>query len=127
MTWGLTLGTEPQGRTADAVIMLAGGSFLLLTFLWVENRKGDQAMMPLGLFASRGFVGLTLLTLMLYGALAGLLVLVPYVLMQEAEYSGLAAGAALLPFPLVIAATSPMIGALSGRIGAKSRSSPDLW
>jgi predicted MFS family arabinose efflux permease len=76
-------------------------------------------MMPLALFASRSFVGLTLLTLMLYGALAGLLVLVPYVLIREAGYSGLAAGAALLPFPLVIATTSPMIGALSGRIGAR--------
>jgi hypothetical protein len=57
-------------------------------------------MMPLALFASRSFVGITFLTLMLYGALAGLLVLVPYVLIREAGYSGLAAGAALLPFPL---------------------------
>jgi MFS family permease len=56
---------------------------------------------------------------MLYGALAGLLVLVPYVLIREAGYSGLAAGAALVPFPLVIATTSPVIGALSGRVGAR--------
>jgi predicted MFS family arabinose efflux permease len=76
-------------------------------------------MMPLALFASRSFVGITLLTLMLYAALAGLLVLVPYVLIQEAGYSGVAAGAALLPFPLVIATTSPMMGALAGRIGAR--------
>ena len=39
-------------------------------------------MMPLALFASRSFVGINLLTLMLYAALAGLLVLVPYVLIQ---------------------------------------------
>jgi hypothetical protein len=38
--------------------------------------------MPLALFASRSFVGITFLTLMLYGALAGLLVLVPYVLIR---------------------------------------------
>jgi hypothetical protein len=76
-------------------------------------------MMPLTLFGSRSFVGITLLTLMLYGELASLLVLVLYVLIQEAGYSGLAAGAALLPFPLVIAAASPLIGALTGRIGAK--------
>jgi EmrB/QacA subfamily drug resistance transporter len=119
LTWGLTLGTGPQGWSADAVVSLATGSFLLLAFLWVENRKGDRAMMPLALFASRSFVGITLLTLMLYGALAGLLVLIPYVLIREAGYSGLAAGAALLPFPLVLATTSPVIGALSGRIGAR--------
>ena len=75
--------------------------------------------MPLALFASRSFVGITLLTLMLYAALAGLLVLVPYVLIEEAGYSAVAAGAALLPFPLVIATTSPMIGALAGAIGAR--------
>ena len=119
LTWGLTLGTGPQGWSADPVIAVATGSFLLVAFLWVENRKGDQAMMPLALFASRSFAGITLLTFMLYAALAGLLVLVPYVLIQEAGYSGVAAGAALLPFPLVIATTSPMMGALAGRIGAK--------
>ena len=119
LTWGLTRGTGPQGWSADAVATLATGSFLLVAFLWVEHRKGDQAMMPLTLFGSRSFVGITLLTLTLYGALAGLLVLVPYVLIQEAGYSGLAAGAALLPFPLVIATMSPLIGALSGRIGAR--------
>ena len=47
----------------------------------------------------------TLLTLMLHAALAGLMVLVSYVLIQEAGYSGVAAGAALLSFPLVIATT----------------------
>lgn len=119
LTWGLTLGTGPQGWSAGAVVALAAGSFLFLAFLWVENRKGNQAMMPLALFASRSFVGLTLLTLMLYGALAGLLVLVPYLLIREAGYSGVAAGAALLPFPLVIAVASPAAGALSGRIGAR--------
>jgi hypothetical protein len=76
-------------------------------------------MIPLALFASRSFVGITLLTLMLYAALAGLFVLVPYVLIREAGYSGVAAGAALLPFPLLIATTSPMMGALAGRIGAR--------
>jgi EmrB/QacA subfamily drug resistance transporter len=119
LTWGLTRGTGPQGWSADAVATMATGSFLLVAFLWVEHRKGDQAMMPLTLFGSRSFLGITLLTLTLYGALAGLLVLVPYVLIQEAGYSGLAAGAALLPFPLVIATMSPLIGTLSGRIGAR--------
>jgi MFS family permease len=78
LTWGLTLGTGPQGWSAEAVIALATGLFLLLAFLCVEYRKGDQAMMPLALFASRSFVGINFLTLMLYAALAALLVLVPY-------------------------------------------------
>jgi predicted MFS family arabinose efflux permease len=120
LTWGLTAGSGPGGWTAAAAIAIAAGAMLFTAFLWVEKAKGERAMMPLALFASRGFVGLTLLTLTLYGALSGLLVLVPYVLIKAAGYSGLAAGAALLPLPLVIAATSPMMGALAGRIGPRA-------
>ena len=76
-------------------------------------------MMPLALFASKSFVGLTLLTLFLYGALGGLFVLIPYVLIEEAHYPATAAGAALLPLPLVLAVASPMIGSLSERIGPR--------
>ena len=52
-------------------------------------------MMPLQLFATPRFVGLTLVTFLLYGGIGALLVLVPYVLIQIAGYSATAAGAAL--------------------------------
>ncbi len=38
--------------------------------------------------------------------------------MGAGGYSATAAGAALLPFPLVLAALSPAMGALAGRIGS---------
>jgi predicted MFS family arabinose efflux permease len=44
-------------------------------------------------------------------------VLVPYVLIRAAGYSGTAAGAALLPLPLVLTVTSPVAGAIAGRLG----------
>ena len=119
LTWGLTMGSGRQGWTAPAVTALVAGVVLSLAFVWVEKRRGDRAMMPLALFASRSFVGLTLLTLLLYGALGGLLVLVPYELIQAAGYSATAAGAALLPFPLIMSVASPPLGALAGRIGAR--------
>jgi predicted MFS family arabinose efflux permease len=76
-------------------------------------------MMPLSLFGSPSFVGLTLLTLLLYGALGGLFVLVPYVLIQAAGYTATQAGAALLPLPLVIAVASPAAGALAAKVGPR--------
>jgi predicted MFS family arabinose efflux permease len=85
--------------------------------VWLEKIRGERAMMPLALFGSPTFIGLTLLTLLLYGALGGLLVLLPYVLISVAHYSATAAGAALLPFPLVVAVVSPVMGAIAGRIG----------
>ena len=120
LTFGLTAGTGGRGWSAAAISALVIGAIFLLLFLWVERRKRDEAMMPLALFASRGFIGITLLTLLLYGALGGFLVLIPYVLIQAEHYSATAAGAALLPFPLVIAAVSRPIGALAGRTGPRA-------
>jgi predicted MFS family arabinose efflux permease len=88
-------------------------------FLAVEGRRGAHAAMPLSLFSSATFVGLTMLTLLVYGALAALLLLVPYVLIEGGHFSATAAGAALLPAPLVIALLSPAAGALAGRLGAR--------
>lgn len=76
-------------------------------------------MMPLSLFASRPFVGLTLLTLLLYGALGGLLVLLPYLLIVGGGYTPTQAGLSLLPFSLVLGASSRIAGRVSGRIGPR--------
>src|SRR5665213_2179893 len=84
VTWALTVGSGPAGWTAPALIAAAAGALSLLAFVAVEKHRGEGAMMPLALFASASFVGLTLLTLLLYGALGGLLVLIPYVLIQSA-------------------------------------------
>jgi EmrB/QacA subfamily drug resistance transporter len=119
LTWALTVGSGPAGWTAVAIIALVAGFGLLIAFIWIEKLRGENAMMPLALFASPNFVGLTLLTVLLYGALGGLVVLIPYVLIRAAAYSGTAAGAALLPFAVILALVSPLIGGLSGRIGAR--------
>jgi EmrB/QacA subfamily drug resistance transporter len=119
LTWALTLGSGRGGWSPAAVGGMALALATLAGFVWVERRRGERAMTPPSLFASSTFVGLTLLTLLLYGALGGLFVLVPFVLIKGAGYSGTAAGAALLPLPLVLAAASPLMGALAGRIGSR--------
>ncbi len=119
LTWALTIGSGRAGWNAEAVLAAVIGAALLLAFVWLERVRGERAMMPLALFGSRTFAGLSLLTLFLYGALGGLLVLLPYVLIVDTHYSGTEAGAALLPFPLVIAIASPAMGALAGRIGPR--------
>ena len=118
-TYGLTIGTGEEGWNMPALVGLAAGVVLLIAFAWTEIRRADRAMIPIALFASREFIGITLLTLFLYGALGGLLVLVPYVLITTAHYSNTAAGAALLPVPILIAGISPLVGGLAGRIGSR--------
>lgn len=119
LTWGLTDASSSPVLNLRSTCALLAGTLLIAGFLFVERRRGDAAMMPLTLFASRSFVGLALLTLLLYGALGGLLVLIPYVLIAGAGYSATLAGAALLPLPLVIALTSSSVGKLAARIGPR--------
>lgn len=119
VTWALIGVTGPEGGSSNGVISLLAGSALLAGFLVWEHKKGLTAMMPLALFGSPGFTGLTLLTFLLYGALGGLTVLLPYVLIVASGYSSTQAGAALLPIPLVLAVASPWLGGLAGRFGAR--------
>ena len=117
-TWALTEGSG-RGWSISALVALAAGGLFLIAFVFAERRRGDKAMMPLTLFASSNLVGLTVLTFLLYGALGGLFVLVPYVLIEVGGYTATQAGAALLPLPLVVALASPSAGALSGKIGPR--------
>ena len=119
LTWALTVGSGRSGWTPIALTAAAAAVLVLLVFLRLETKRGARAMMPMDLFASKGFVGLTLFTFLLYGAMGGLFVLLPYMLIKAAGYSATGAGAALLPLPLILTLTSPVAGALAGRIGAR--------
>ena len=119
LTWGLTLASGQGGWAGPAAFGIGAGGLLIAWFLWHEKKRGADAMMPLELFTSKVFVGLSLVTFLLYGGLGGLLVLLPYLLIDLKGYSATAAGAALLPMPLVIAMTAPMMGRLAVKFGPR--------
>ena len=120
---GPRIASDQKGVSVETACVLGAGGALIVGFLYVEKSHGQAAMMPLSLFGSASFIGLTLLTLLtllLYGALGGLLLLVPYVLIEARGYSATMAGAALLPLPLVVALTSSQMGKLAVRTGARA-------
>jgi EmrB/QacA subfamily drug resistance transporter len=119
LTWGLTIGAGRAGWTPTAILLMVAGIVAMLVFLLTERSRGERAMMPLTLFGSASFVGLTLLTFLLYGALGALMVVVPYMLIEAAGYSGTEAGSALMPFALILALASPWMGSIAGRIGPR--------
>ena len=119
LTWALTLAGSPAGPTPIAWLMILIAIGLLLVFVVVEARRGDRALVPTTLFSATTIVGLNVVTLLLYGALGALLVLVPYVLIEALGYSAAQAGAALLPLPVVMVLISPFAGSLAERVGAR--------
>jgi EmrB/QacA subfamily drug resistance transporter len=119
ITWGL--GAIPASGFYDKTVFgaLGVGAAFLLFFLAIEVRSGERAMMPVSLYESRNFSAANALTLLLYFALGGALYYLPFGLIRLGGYSATEAGAALLPFALIMGFSASFAGMLSDRFGPR--------
>jgi hypothetical protein len=97
---------------------LAAGVVGVIAFLGWESRHASP-MMPPALFRIPAFSGANLMTLFLYCALNGALFFLPFNLMQVQGYSATEAGAAFLPFTILVGGLSRWAGGLVDRVGAR--------
>jgi EmrB/QacA subfamily drug resistance transporter len=118
LAYGLISAPALGWSNSNVIVSLLAGLLLLAAFLWQEAHS-PSPMLPLELFRSRTFSLVNLLTFFLYAALGGALFFLPFALIQVQGFSAVLAGAAFLPFTIVMAALSRWSGGLLDRFGAK--------
>src|SRR3954471_9859498 len=114
LTYGLIEGSDLGWTSPVVLTALVAGVALLVGFVVFEGRTANP-MLPLEVFSSRQFSATNAVTFVVYGALGGVLFLLPVVLQEVAGYSPALAGTALLPVTVIMLALSSRSGALAAR------------
>jgi EmrB/QacA subfamily drug resistance transporter len=137
---------EEAGRTFDVLgAVLATASLALVTYALIEygslgptwtvmfvlvglavglgfvavERRAKSPMVPPSLFTERQFTGANLMTLVVYGALGGVLFFLTLQLQTVVGYGPLIAGLATLPMTLLMLFLAAKGGELGARIGPR--------
>jgi EmrB/QacA subfamily drug resistance transporter len=109
----------PLGAGHPIVLTAIAIGIVSLVLLAAVERRASSPMLPIALFRSRPFTLANVLTLLLYAALGVVMFLAPLNFIQVQGYTATAAGAALLPFAIIMFTLSRWSGGLVARVGSR--------
>ena len=118
LTYALIEGPSFGWSSPSILACIGVGAVAVVLFALVERRSRNP-MLPPRMFAERQFAATNAVTFVLYGALGGVLFLLPVALQQVAGYSPLAAGLSLLPVTVLMLLFSARSGRLASRLGPR--------
>ncbi|HEX4654993.1 MAG TPA: MFS transporter, partial [Mycobacteriales bacterium] len=120
--FGIVLGlvrANALGWTSTYVLtaFTVGAAAIIAFVAW--ERRASEPMLPMRLFASRGFAATNLASVLMFFGMFGSIFLLAQFLQTVQHYSPLEAGLRTLPWTGMPIVVSPIAGAVADRIGGK--------
>jgi EmrB/QacA subfamily drug resistance transporter len=118
MVWGLLRGNAAGWASAEVLTALVAGLLLAAAFV-VWEWRASAPMVPMRLFRSRALSSGIVAGFLLYGAMYGVLFLLPQFLQTVLGYGPLGVGLRLLPWTATLFVTAPIAGNVVNRVGER--------
>jgi EmrB/QacA subfamily drug resistance transporter len=114
----------PSASLLESVVPAVAGVAAGVAFVVLERQRGRHPervppMLPLGIFSSRQFTAINLITFVVYGAMGAVFFLLVLDLQVVAGFTPLQAGISLLPSTAALLLLSSRAGALAQRFGPR--------
>ncbi|OUC95036.1 MFS transporter [Streptosporangium minutum] len=100
-------------------VPIAVGVLLGAAFVWLEIRRSPRALVPVGVFASKVFTAVNVVTFVMYAAMSVVFFLLVVQLQVSAGFSPMTAGSAMIPVTVLMLLLSSRAGELAKRIGPR--------
>jgi EmrB/QacA subfamily drug resistance transporter len=113
-----------SGTLLESLVPAVAGVAAGAAFVLLERRRGAHPerippMLPLGIFSSRQFTAINVITFVVYGAMGAVFFLLVLDLQVVADFTPLQAGISLLPSTLALLLLSSRAGAWAQRFGPR--------
>ncbi|MEV4243234.1 MFS transporter [Streptosporangium canum] len=100
-------------------VPIAVGVLLGAAFVWLEIRRSPGALVPVGVFSSKVFTAVNVVTFIMYAAMSVVFFLLVVQLQVSAGFSPMTAGSAMIPVTVLMLLLSSQAGELAKRIGPR--------